>query len=282
MREHAASDKPVASAISASVKASSFGAISRLNYASSGLAAKGLQKLGAIFLMRPSPAPGVLDRGDRKPYLLGKFLSFALGHGLERGHYVSRRLTFTPRIGIHGIDIVGIRNATLFDLFKLVRLFADEARWPLDRHASPLQEPDGLLAARRSAGIGALGLFVELVLFEHVAVALDACNLSRARRERRANPVVLAAVLIDPRQREPLARVGLVRRDEVKALRIGVGWMPERRNVAAKNAVERLDLLGLSRWPRACSDQPTEASSARLTPGRSSSGSPLRSRKNKA
>jgi hypothetical protein len=35
MREQAASDKPVAAAISASVKASSFGAISRLNHASS-------------------------------------------------------------------------------------------------------------------------------------------------------------------------------------------------------------------------------------------------------
>jgi hypothetical protein len=35
MREHAASDKPVAAAISLSVKPSSFGATSRLNHASS-------------------------------------------------------------------------------------------------------------------------------------------------------------------------------------------------------------------------------------------------------
>jgi hypothetical protein len=35
MREQAASDKPVAAAISLNVKASSFGAISRLNHASS-------------------------------------------------------------------------------------------------------------------------------------------------------------------------------------------------------------------------------------------------------
>ena len=50
----------------------------------------------------------------------------------------------------------------------------------LDRHVPSLQQAHGLLVARRAASIGALGLFVELVLFEHVAIALDARDLPRA------------------------------------------------------------------------------------------------------
>jgi len=68
-----------------------------------------------------------------------------------------------------------------------------------NRHEPPLQQAYGLLFARRSAGIGGFRLFVELVLFEHLAIGLDARDLPRARRDRRAGPALLARILIDPR-----------------------------------------------------------------------------------
>lgn len=64
-------------------------------------------------------------------------------------------------------------------------------------------------------------------------------------RNRGRDPIAHAGILIDPPHLLPLPRIGLVRCDEMEALRINADRMPELRCVAADNEVERLDLLGI-------------------------------------
>jgi hypothetical protein len=58
------------------------------------------------------------------------------------------------------------------------------------------------------------------------------------------DPIPVPAVLIEPGELRPLARVLLVGRDRVEALGIGAKWMPESSNMAAQDEIERLHLLG--------------------------------------
>jgi hypothetical protein len=109
--------------------------------------------------MRPSPRADSLERSTRQA---AKALQFVQSHRPEHGQHDSSPL-ISPRIRIVDVRLLFLNAKALLDLFKPIRLLADEAK-TTNRDMPPAEQPDCLLIRWRSGGVGTLGLGMVFVL----------------------------------------------------------------------------------------------------------------------
>ena len=83
-----------------------------------------------------------------------------------------------------------------------------------------LQQSDGLFLTNLAVGISTLRLRMEFIFAHNVAICLHSCGLACAVISLGGDAIALSRIFINPRVLKPLARVGVIRRDKMKALRV--------------------------------------------------------------
>jgi hypothetical protein len=127
------------------------------------------------------------------------------------------------------------------NLFQAIRLLPDIAN-QVDVNVSPLEQTSGELFAYIPIRIGTLRLGVKLVLARNLIVRLYACAIPATVVSFGCDRVLLSGILVKPLHLEPPPRIRIVWRNQLRALRVGAGWMAERPDVARQNEIEWLDL----------------------------------------
>jgi hypothetical protein len=122
-------------------------------------------------------------------------------------------------------------NYARFYLFEPVRFSAD-VNDSFDPYMSSPQQPNGLLAAGLSLRIRAFRTEMEFVFTQPFAVCLYAGDAPTAVEALRRDLILFSRMLVDPWQINPTLRIGYIRRNKVKFLRINIGRIPKRFHMA--------------------------------------------------
>lgn len=90
---------------------------------------------------------------------------------------------------------------------------------------------------------------MELVFAQSFPVCLYACDASTAVEALRRDLILFSGVLIDPGQINPALWIEYIMCNQMKLLRINVGWIPKRFHMARQQEIERLYAVAILLTP---------------------------------